>query len=94
MTDDVTLSVRVQPNARTEAATCMADGTVKISLRAPAVDGKANDALIHFLSDTLAIKKSAIFLVTGETSRCKRIRIQTQNKEKIVKWLASLMVKK
>jgi uncharacterized protein len=48
---------------------------VKIKLRAPAVEGKANTALRRFLADQLEIPRRAIALERGERSRDKVIRI-------------------
>lgn len=85
------LSLRVQPNARRDAfAGLWNDTHIKVALSAPAVDGKANDALIDFLADSLGFKKKNIFIVTGQTSRCKIILIEmTDEKERTeqVKWL-------
>lgn len=85
------LSLRVQPNARRDAfAGLWNDTHIKVALNAPAVDGKANDALIDFLADSLGFKKKNIFIVTGQTSRCKIILIEmTDEKERTeqVKWL-------
>ena len=54
----LTLSVRVQPGAKRSSFDGVWNDThIKIALQAPAVDGKANDALIDFLSENLKIKK-------------------------------------
>ena len=77
--DGCLLSVRVQPGARRSAvAGIWNNEALKIALRAPAVDGKANEALIDFLSEKLKIRKSSIFIVTGHTSRCKLVHINVQ----------------
>jgi uncharacterized protein (TIGR00251 family) len=48
---------------------------VKIALTAPPVDGKANEALITFLADTLRLPRARVALVAGVTSRAKMVRI-------------------
>jgi len=53
----------------------MQDGSLKIRLTAPPVDGAANEALVDFLSTTLSIGKSQVEIVSGHTSREKRIKI-------------------
>jgi uncharacterized protein (TIGR00251 family) len=69
------LTVHVQPRAsRTEVVGWHGDA-VKIRLAAPPVDGAANDALIDFLADRLALPRAAISLAGGTTSRRKRLRI-------------------
>lgn len=72
----LSLCVRVQPNAKKSGFSGLWNDThLKISLRAPAVDGKANEALIDFLADFFDLKKNSIFIMTGQTSRCKIIGI-------------------
>lgn len=77
------LMLRVSPNAKRSGIEGLWNGThIKVALQAPAVDGKANKALIDFLSETFKIKKNAIFLMTGETSRCKLIFIEIRDELK------------
>ncbi len=54
----------------------MGDGTVKIRLKAPPVDGKANKELIEFLSDILDVPPSRIEIVAGQTHRNKLVAIE------------------
>jgi uncharacterized protein (TIGR00251 family) len=65
------LSVKIIPNAsRTEIAG--REGRAwKIRLAAPPVEGKANDALIEFLSDVLDVPKSSISIIQGHSSKHK-----------------------
>lgn len=51
---------------------------LKIKLRAPAQDGKANDALIAFLREEWNLGKTALELASGERSRHKRLRIHDE----------------
>ncbi len=70
------LAVRVVPNAsRDECAGRMDDGAWKIKLRAPAVEGKANKALIAFLAEALDVPKSVVSIVSGDTARQKRVQV-------------------
>ena len=50
-------------------------GAIKIKLRAPAVEGKANTALRRFLAEKLSIPQRAIVLAHGKKSHDKVIRI-------------------
>jgi hypothetical protein len=71
----VTLSLHIQPGAsRTEAAGLYGEA-LKLRLAAPPVDGKANTCLIAFLADFLDLPKSRVELVSGASSRQKRVRI-------------------
>ena len=72
----LSLCIRVQPNAKKEGFAGIWNNTrLKIALKAPAVDGKANEALIDFISDFFHLKKSSIFIMTGQTSRSKIVTI-------------------
>jgi uncharacterized protein (TIGR00251 family) len=65
--------VRVVPRAsRTEVAGVHA-GALRVRLAAPPVDGKANAALIRFLSAALSIPRAEIRILRGESSRSKTI---------------------
>lgn len=74
-TDGCSLPVRVHPGARQNAITGTHDGSLKISLTTPPTDGRANAALIAFLSDRLNIPRARIELLTGATSRNKMLHI-------------------
>ena len=70
------LAVRVLPrSSRNEVVEVLKDGTVKIRLTSPPVDGKANQALIDFLADILHVSRSDIEIIAGHTGRNKLISI-------------------
>jgi uncharacterized protein (TIGR00251 family) len=73
--DGCTLAVRIQPGARKNAVTGIHDGALKISLTTPPVDGRANEALIEFLADSLHIPKARVAMVVGAMNRSKTLRI-------------------
>jgi hypothetical protein len=73
--DGCTLAVRVHPGARKDGVTGIHDDAVKIALTSPPVDGKANDALIAFLAETLHLPRARVAIVAGLTSRAKTLRI-------------------
>ncbi|PRC44211.1 hypothetical protein C6A85_000000101400, partial [Mycobacterium sp. ITM-2017-0098] len=52
------------------------DGELTIYVREPAVDGKANDAVIRVLAEHLGVPRSRITLTSGATSRVKRFRVE------------------
>ena len=70
-------------NARTNQVVGKHGDAIKIKLRAPAVEGKANAALLRFLSEQLEIPKSAIVLKRGQKSREKLARITGLGEEEI-----------
>ena len=76
------LAIRVTPRARrNEVAEVLNDGTIRIRLTAPPVEGKANKALIEFLSQILGVSKSRIAIVAGETGRDKLVSILDMDPE-------------
>ncbi len=80
----VLLSVRVSPNAkRSGIEGIWQDTMLKIALRAPAVEGKANEALITFLADLFHIKKRNVVIVRGDTSREKVVLLEECQTESI-----------
>ncbi|MDK2973521.1 MAG: uncharacterized protein PWP23_3276 [Candidatus Sumerlaeota bacterium] len=72
--DGALLALRVQPNAKRTALAGLYQDSLKISLQAPAVDGKANAALIAFLAKLAGTARSNVRIVRGETSRSKTVR--------------------
>jgi uncharacterized protein (TIGR00251 family) len=70
------LRFRVTPRAkRNEISQVLADGTIKVRLTAPPVEGKANRALIQFLAEVFDISSSKIELTAGRRSRDKVVSV-------------------
>ena len=69
------LSVHVQPNARKTGVAGVHDGALKIRVAAPAVDDKANAALIAFLGQRLGLARSLIAIRRGTHSRRKEVEL-------------------
>lgn len=87
------LAVRVTPRAsRNEIVEILSDGTVKIRLTSPPVEGKANQALVAFLSEILEVPQSHIDIVAGATGRDKLVSILDMDantvQQKIIKKLS------
>ena len=70
------LSVRVQPRASKDELAGEMNGALKVRLQSPAVENRANDALIEFLAQLLKTPKSAVRILSGDRSRIKRIEIR------------------
>jgi hypothetical protein len=79
----VAFSVRVQPRASKDEITGVMEGALKIRLRAPAVENRANEALCEFLADLLKRPKSAVRILGGEHSRTKRVTIAGVTRQQI-----------
>ncbi len=69
------MRVHVIPNAKFDKVVGEYGDAIKIKLRAPAVQGKANATLRRFLAEKLRIPQRAIVLERGEKSRDKALRI-------------------
>jgi len=71
----VVLAVHAQPGAkRTEAAGLHGDA-LKVRVAAPALEGRANDALVEFLAAAFEVPKRNVTLASGQKSREKRFVI-------------------
>lgn len=71
----VRINVQITPNARKSEVIGVLDDALKIRLQAQPIEGKANEALIRFLADTLTVPKSVIAITHGHTSKRKLIEI-------------------
>lgn len=74
--DGVRLRIRLAPRASRNAVLGEHGGALKIALTAPPVEGKANKALVAFLSKQLGVPKGAIEIVSGELSRDKVVAVR------------------
>lgn len=73
--DDLILSVYVQPRASKNEICGIQGEELKIRLTSPPVDGAANKLCREFVAGLFAVSKSSIEIISGETSRHKRLRI-------------------
>jgi len=81
------LRVHIIPNSKIDKVSGEYNSAIKIKLRAPAVDGKANAALRRFLAERLSVPQRAIVLESGERSRDKVIRIDDLSEEVVLRRL-------
>jgi uncharacterized protein (TIGR00251 family) len=70
-----TLNLKAIPNAPRAEIAGWLDGALKVKVRAPALDGRANDALLALLAEKLGLPRRAVTLLHGEKSRRKVVRI-------------------
>lgn len=69
------LHIKVKPGSRQDSVKREADGSLKVYIKAPPVDGKANEYLIKFLAQILDLPKSKVKLLKGETNAFKKLEI-------------------
>lgn len=82
--DGLIVNIKIAPNAKKNEI-IKEDEFVKIKITAQPIDGKANKALIEFLSKNFKIPKTSIKILKGETSKEKTILFETQDEEKLKK---------
>lgn len=69
------LTVRVKPNARCSNLGQDADGTWLAQLKAPPVDGKANEELIRVVAEHFGLRKAQVTIKSGASGRLKRVQL-------------------
>ena len=81
--NSIEFSVRVIPRSSRTEIVGEHDGTVKVRLSAPPVDGAANAELIKLFAKELSVPRSAVDIVAGETSKTKRLRVNGATAEQL-----------
>ena len=69
------LRVRIQPRANRDEIAGQHGNRLKIRLRAPPVDGKANESLIRFVAELCGVAKANVEIISGTSGRDKRVRV-------------------
>lgn len=75
-TEGYVLTLHIQPNAKKTEIVGLHGDALKVRLQAPPIDGKANEALCSFLAEIFAVKRQSVVLLSGDTSRQKRVLIK------------------
>jgi uncharacterized protein (TIGR00251 family) len=89
--DGCILPVRAQPGARRAGVQGEQAGSLKVAVTAPPEDGRANKALIEVLRAALGVKRSQITLLSGQSSREKKLLISGLTVEDLTTRLAKLL---
>jgi uncharacterized protein len=79
----VAFAVKVHPRAKKNAITGELGDALKVSLTAPPIDGKANQACIEFFANLLKLPRSSVTIASGKTSRTKIIHIAGLSAEEV-----------
>jgi uncharacterized protein (TIGR00251 family) len=77
--------IKVKPNSSREGLELASDGKLILKVRSPATDGQANERVIELLSKIFDVRKSAIEIMRGQTSRTKLIRIEGVSELQVLK---------
>ena len=73
---EIILQIKVQPNAKKTELVSRQGDSLKIRVAAPPEEGKANDALIKFLAKLFDIPRSSIEIISGKTTKLKRVKLK------------------
>lgn len=71
----IAISLHCQPGAKQTKVVGLHDGCLKISLQAPALENKANELLLLWLSKRLKVPQKQIQFLSGQNNRKKRLEI-------------------
>jgi len=83
MSQKAALNITVSPRSSKNRIALDDSGNIRVYLTASPVDGKANAALLAFLSKILNITKSKIKIISGEKNKKKRIQIEDIAEEEL-----------
>ncbi|MBP5183343.1 MAG: DUF167 domain-containing protein [Lentisphaeria bacterium] len=81
--EGVVVSCHVRPGASATKCEGLYGNALKLSLKAPPVDGKANKELCRFLAEKTGLPRSCVTLLSGETSREKRVLLAGAGPENV-----------
>jgi hypothetical protein len=76
--------VRLQPRASNDEIAGVMSGALKVRLRAPALEDRANEALCEFLAELLKTRKAAVRILSGHHSRSKRVEVLGVTREQVL----------
>ena len=81
--ETVSLRIKAQPNAsKSEFFEVYGEDSIKIRIKAPAVEGAANKELVKFLAKSFKVPKSDILFKTGQNSKIKLVVFPLNDKFK------------
>ena len=83
----ISFAVKVHPRAKKDAITGQVGDALKVSLTAPPLDGRANQACIEFFAKLLKVPRSSVTIASGLSSRNKLIRVAGISAEELRKRL-------
>lgn len=85
------LRLRAQPGARRNALACVREGELCVAVTAPPDRGKANDAIVALLAETLGVARGRIVVTHGRASRRKRVEIADMSPEAVLRGLSAAL---
>jgi hypothetical protein len=73
--ENVSFWLRVKPRSARERLTVDASGELRLELHAPALEGQANDACVHFFARALRLPQACVVILVGQKARRKLVRV-------------------
>jgi uncharacterized protein len=80
----VIFPVRVQPRASQDEIAGVMNGALKVRLRAPALEDRANESLCEYLAELLKTPKAAVRILSGHHSRSKRVEVRGVTEQQVL----------
>jgi len=80
----VIFPVRVQPRASKDEIAGVMNGALKVRLRAPALEDRANESLCEYLAELLKTPKAAVRILSGHHSRSKRVEVRGVTQQQVL----------
>jgi uncharacterized protein (TIGR00251 family) len=84
----VIFAARVQPRASRDEVAGVIDGALKVRLRAPALEDRANEALCAYLAGLLKTPRAAVRILSGHHSRRKRVEVRGVTEQQVLALVA------
>lgn len=85
------MKIKVCPGARHNSVSGIINGCLKVSVKARAVEGAANKALVEFLSEALGAKKSSFSISSGFSSRNKAVKVSGMDGARLILALKKIL---
>jgi uncharacterized protein (TIGR00251 family) len=85
----IQIGLHARPGARTEKVSLSADGRLQAWVRAPALDGRANAAVVEAVARALRLRPWQVRLVRGQRGRQKVVEIDLPSAEELARRLAA-----
>ena len=70
--------MQITPNAKKTEVIGVMDDAIKLKLQAQPIEGKANEALVRYLAETLSVPRSAVTITHGQTNKRKLVEVMSE----------------
>jgi uncharacterized protein (TIGR00251 family) len=82
--ENISFWLRVKPRATQERLTVDASGELRLELHAPATEGQANEACVHFFARALRLPQACVVILSGQKARRKLLRVMGRSAEESI----------